>query len=288
MARVGSETGINLEAYGKLTQLAVEPIEKKPIWHYRPGLRVLSAGGYGCSFSCDYCQNWMVSQRDNAPKKELSPNDLVRLALDKGCGGICFTYNEPIVYFEYIMDVAREAKVAGLDLILKTNAYAEQEPWSDLVGVTAAMNIDWKGTNERYREVARADDSVIYDRIREAVRGGCHVEVSIPVYHDSKIDDYKEFSRFASQFPSMPIHLLKLFPANRTTHYPVTSNVLLFRLQKMLRASLSYVYVANVFSDDVSRNTSCASCNSVLVERSGIEPIVRIEGPCCENCPITI
>lgn len=135
MARVGSANGIDLEAYGKLTQLAVEPIEKKPIWHYRPGLRVLSAGGYGCSFSCDYCQNWMVSQRDNAPKKELSPNDLVRLALDKGCGGICFTYNEPIVYFEYVMDVAREAKVAGLDLILKTNAYAEQEPWDDLVGV---------------------------------------------------------------------------------------------------------------------------------------------------------
>lgn len=288
MARVGSETGVKLEAYGKLTQIAVEPIEKKPIWHYRPGLRVLSLGGWGCNFACNYCQNWMVSQRDDAPKKDMSPDDVALLALARGCGGICFTYNEPIVYFEYVMDVARRARSAGLDLILKTNAYAEPAPWKELVDATAAMNIDWKGTNERYRKVARADDGVIFDRIADAVDGGCHVEISVPVYHDSRVEEYSEFLEFCSRFPNVPIHLLKIFPANRTTHYPITSNVMLFRLQRMLRKLVNYVYIANVFSDDVSRNTSCASCNSVLVERTGIEPIVRIEEPCCEGCPITI
>lgn len=289
MVRHGSPDGVVLNAYGKLTQAAVEPIEKKPIWHYRPGLRTLSTGGYGCNFFCDYCQNFMVSQRDRSKDaRPFSPKDLVALAVDKKCPAICFTYNEPTIYYEYLLDIADICKRQNLDVILKTNAYIEQEPWEKLCPAIAAMNIDWKGTNDRYREVAKADDSVIFDRIHDAWALGVHVEVSVPVYHDSKIEEYQNFKDRISQYknPSIPVHLLKIFPANKTGRCPVTSDILLIKLHAFLSKAIEFVYIANVFNEKISRSTICHSCGTKLIEREQADPIIHRETKCCPDCPI--
>jgi pyruvate formate lyase activating enzyme len=109
-ARIG-QSGVKLDAFGKITTAAVEPIEKKPIYHYKPNLKTLSIGGFGCSMFCDFCENWQVSQVNKSDSSEyLSPIDVINLAIKESCGAICFTYNEPIIYFEYLLELFDCAK----------------------------------------------------------------------------------------------------------------------------------------------------------------------------------
>jgi pyruvate formate lyase activating enzyme len=206
-----ADNGVVLEAYGKITHAAIEPIEKKPIYHYKPNLKTLSVGGYGCSMSCSYCQNWMVSQENKLDSSNsLSPSDVCSLASKKSCGAVCFTYNEPIVYFEFIMDLAQQCKEYDLDLILKTNAYANIDVWKRLCSVSAAMNIDWKGSKERYSSFGVPDPSFVVDCIVYAI-DNTHVEVSVPVYYDSKTEEHREFAELMSSFPNINISICICF-----------------------------------------------------------------------------
>jgi len=234
------------------------------------------------------CENWMVSQRDRAhDAKVLSATDVVALAKSKNCEAVCFTYNEPIIYFEFVIDVAKECRKNGLDVILKTNAYAEREPWLELIEYADALNIDWKGTNEQYREVARADDSAFWPRVTECFDAGKHVEVSVPVYFDAKIADFEALREFFGQYPNTPIHLLKIFPANKIMLNPSTPDRVLYRIRDYLLERLNYIYIANVFSDPKLHSTNCKNCNKLLIERESLRSIVHVSTPCCNACPIT-
>jgi len=283
--RSGTDLGVELNSYGLLTHIAVEPIEKKPIWHFNPGMKTLSISGYSCNLSCDYCQNFSISQRDRREdSKYLLPRNVVDLAITNQCGGICFTYNEPTIYFEYIVDVSKMAKESGLSVILKTNAYINQEPWLHLLGFIDALNIDWKGNEERYKNVAKASNIDVFGRILDAIELNKHVEISVPVYHDSKLDEYEEFCKIIDR--KIPIHLLKIFPANKTMLQPVTSDALLSKIKNRLLHHFDYVYIQNVFGDN-SANTICKGCGKILIERKHLKPISYIgDTPCCDECPI--
>lgn len=288
MARSGSDNGVILQAYGSLTGLAVEPIEKKPFYHYCPGMKTLSIGGWGCPLDCGFCANFTVSQKDrSADSKVFSPEELVKIALEKQCDAICFTYNEPIIYFEYVLDVSALCKIHGLKLILKTSGYAETEPWLCLCESADAINIDWKGSTERYRQVARVKPFPIFDRIQEAIKSGVHVEVSVPVYHDSQLNEYEEFRSFLTNVsPSTPVHLLKIVPSYRFDHVSLTSDFLLYRLHSYLSEQLSYVYIANLFgADSKYRDTLCKGCGEVMVERKSLQSKM-LKTDCCDLCPI--
>ena len=277
-----ADNGVMLEAYGKITHAAVEPIEKKPIYHYKPNLKTLSVGGYGCSMSCSYCQNWMVSQENKLDSSQnLSPIDICSLAVKKSCGAVCFTYNEPIVYFEFVMDLAKQCQEHGLDLILKTNAYANLDVWKKLCSVSSAMNIDWKGSKERYSSFGVPDFSPVIDCLVYAI-GNTHVEVSVPVYYDSRIEEHRSFAELMSAFPNTPVHLLKIYPAYKDVGTQVTSDSLLLRIRDLYSAS-KFVYIQNTYYEG-HQNTFCPSCKSLLASRESLLTKFN-KGSCC-GCTI--
>lgn len=286
--RQGSAKGVILSAYGQISNMAVEPIEKKPIFHFKPGMKTLSCSGWSCNLDCNFCQNFGISQNYKPVESVIvSPKDLIKTALDHDCEAICFTYNEPIIYFEYVLDVIKIAKEYGLKTILKTNAYAEREPWRILCKSVDAMNIDWKGTDQRYRETTGVEGLTSLSRLKEALNSNLHVEISVPVYHDSKTEEYDILCQAIKDFSLTPIHLLKLFPAYKTTYVSLTSDYLIKKIHDFMSLSFKYVYVSNVFGKDAKkyRNTVCAACKSLLIERTGLD-IKVIESACCNKCPL--
>lgn len=236
---------IELSEYGKITTISVDPIEKKPFYHYMPGSKTLSFGGFGCSMRCDYCENYEISQKNLSNNSTyFSPSDLCDIADSKNCDILCFTYNEPIIYFEYAIDVSIECKKRNKKFILKTNAYCGEESWKILCEHSDAINIDWKGSRERYKIVTSVDHEFIYDRIKDVVNNNIHLEISVPVYYDSKYDDYNDFMDNVSVIDNnIPIHLLKIFPANKLSYICLTSDVLIKNVYKILKNKMNNVYI---------------------------------------------
>lgn len=280
-ARIGQD-GIILEAYGKITHVAIEPIEKKPIYHYKPNLKTLSVGGYGCSMSCGFCVNWMISQTNKFDSSQnLFPIDVCNLAVSKNCKAVCFTYNEPIIYFEYIMDLAEECKKNGLDLILKTNGYAKMPIWKKLCKVASAINIDWKGNKEQYSNFGIPDSELIKDCIKYAI-DKVHVEISVPVYYNSGLSEHKDFANFMNSYTFVPIHLLKIYPSYKDIGCQVTSEALVYKI-KSLYDSFKYVYVHNIYRETGTglQDTFCHVCGKLAASRSSLITKVYKEF-CCD------
>ena len=281
-----AQDGIFLKAYGKLSQIAIEPIEKKPIYHYRPNLKTLSCSGFSCNMSCDYCQNFMVSQVDKSEESPYtSPQDLVSLAIKKECQAICFTYNEPIIYFEYVMDVGELCKANNLDLIIKTNAFAEPEIWRNLCSVASAMNIDWKGNEERYRIIAKASEAPVLDSIESAI-GKTHIEISVPVYSDATVLEHESFAEFMGRYPFVPIHLLKIYPAYKTLGCSVTSDVILRKIKNLYAQKSEYIYIQNLYEEGL-QDTFCKTCGDKIATRKSLKTEVH-KGSCCNYSIIKI
>lgn len=277
--------GIELRDGGKITTVAVEPIEKKPLYHFFPSSKVLSVGGYGCSMTCDYCQNWKVSQKDrSADAKNLSPSELVKIALGKGCEGICMTYNEPTVYIEYLRELSRETQNANMYFAIKTNAFVNSTPWQEICSLVDAMNIDYKGTDYDYYRISSLTpehrrcimDNIVYAlTLSGFINKKLHVEISIPVYESSRVKETMHSIRemISAYAPSTPVHLLKVFPANRIEHSRSTKNRLLFRSRKYMLEQIKYVYISNLFNNAaiLTRNTICSYCGKIIVERKGFK-----------------
>ncbi|KKN30860.1 hypothetical protein LCGC14_0829850 [marine sediment metagenome] len=145
---------IYLAAYGYLTNIAVEPIEKKPITHFLPGTKTLSIGSFGCSLFCKFCQNSHISQITGFEDSSIfTPNEVVKMAIEKECASVCMTYNEPIIQYEYLLDLAEECHKNDLKFVIKTNAFINKEPWKKICQVVDVFNIDFKGNREKYKTV---------------------------------------------------------------------------------------------------------------------------------------
>lgn len=226
---------ISLSNYGQLTHIAVEPIGKKPIVNFLSKTKTLSVGVCGCNLKCKFCENYYISQCDDFDSGHYSPCYIVDLAKRKNCESICMTYNEPIISFEYLLDIAKECHKQGLKFIIKTNAYINKEPWKEICKVIDAVNIDWKGSKTQYKEVCgvNIDDNLIYDRIKEAYQSNVHVEISIPIHQGIlKEEERVELHRFGSFlinlnsdiYKSIPCHLLKVYPAYKYEKYSTTSD----------------------------------------------------------------
>ena len=279
---------VKLLTYGQVSTVAVEPIEKKPFYHFMPGTKVLSLGSRGCSFRCSYCQNYSISQSPDVALSHFSLEQAVASAIEKKCKGICFTYNEPIPSYEYIIDLARAAHDAGLYFVLSTNGFAEKDVWSEICEVSDAINIDYKGnSSKQYEEVARNKFFPYYHvitRLMEAItQGKTHIEISVPVLWEATVkqfDDFREFVHYYNKF--VPIHLLRVVPSNEMMHAPATPESLLMELREYLMEKLPFVYVGNIFTDEAvkTRHTYCSFCGQVIVERKGFETVLKLNADC--------
>ncbi len=277
------------EGYGEVVSIANDPIEKKPLYHFLPGSYIISTAANGCNLGCLHCQNYQISQLP-CPTRYLSPEGLVEVAKTYASCGVCFTYTEPLIWFEYVVDVAKIARRQGLCVVLVTNGQIEEEPLEELLPLVDAMNIDLKSMDDSfYREVCRGGDLEATKRcIKLAFEAGVHVEVTnlvIPTLNDSKDLIGRLVDFLLSVSPDIPLHFTRFFPHYELAHLPPTPVRTLIEAREMaLSAGMKFVYVGNV-GDEELNSTYCPSCGRLLIKRGYFSPsFVGLEGDRCPRC----
>ena len=246
--------------YGRITSLALDPIEKKPLSRFHPGSRILSAGSFGCNLRCPFCQNYEISWSGQAMRyaekaETLSPEELADLAEQlktRGNIGIAFTYNEPLIGYEFVRDTAKLARERGMKNVLVTNGTADLAVLEELKPYVDAMNVDLKGFTDRYYgEVLGGDRKMVMDFI-EAAAGFCHVELTtliVPGENDTE-EEMRELSAWVSRLrnpdgESIPLHVSRFFPRFHMQDRGPTDVRTVYRLAEVARENLEYVYTGN-------------------------------------------
>lgn len=263
-ARVCTEGEVRPVWYGKISSLALDPIEKKPLARFHPGSLILSAGGLGCNLHCPFCQNHEIAQREGeggfaVPAEAMMPEELAELAAyyrPRGNIGLAFTYNEPLVCWEYVRDTAKLVRERGMLNVMVTNGCAETAVLEELAPYIDAMNIDLKGFTDRYyREVLGGDRQMVMAFIREAVKR-CHVELTtlvVPGENDSE-EEMLRLSEWVAglqdvsggrQGREIPLHISRFFPRHRMAAKSPTDVRKVYSLVKAAEKNLLYVYPGN-------------------------------------------
>ena len=250
--------------YARITSLALDPIEKKPLNRFYPGSRILSVGSFGCNLRCPFCQNSEISWDDQVDRwqksaESLSPKELADIAkecVSRGNIGVAFTYNEPLIGYEYVRDTAKLIHDMGMKNVLVTNGTATKEVYDKLDDYIDAMNIDLKGFNEHYyRDVLKGDLDMVLEMIESAVKR-CHVELTtliIPGENDSE-EEMRQISTWISELKdangntigrNIPLHISRFFPCFHMTDRDATDVSKVYRLADIAREKLKYVYTGN-------------------------------------------
>lgn len=272
--------------FGRVSSLAIDPIEKKPLYHYFPGSVILSAGTIGCNLACEFCQNWEISKGDGAPTRLITPLELAEMAKDAAeqadSIGVAYTYSEPGVWFEFLLETMPLVHEQGLKNVLVTNGFLNPGPWRELLKWTDAANIDLKGfTEEYYRKLCHGRLEPVLENIKSAA-GRIHLELTtliIPGENDTP-DQLRELAKWIGSIdPEIPLHLSRYFP-NYKLSTPATPLETLFRAREIAREYLNYVYLGNV--PDGS-DTCCPECGNLLIERNGYRTRV-LTGERCAGC----
>lgn len=247
--------------YGRVTAIGLDPIEKKPLFQFHPGSYVLSVGSYGCNLRCPFCQNstismeyqdeWVEATGNYYSRYEsIMPNKLVNLALSaksKGNIGIAYTYNEPIIGYEYLWDSALLAREAGLKNILVTNGYCNEKPWQDLIPYIDAINIDVKGFTQDFYHKVGGELEVVMRNV-ESAANVVHVEITclvIPGENDSPQEMLAMSKWLASISPNIPLHISRFFPQYKMNEKPPTSKETIDNLATVAQERLKFVYKGN-------------------------------------------
>ncbi len=263
--------------YGRPISIAVDPIEKKPLFHFLPGTRSLSLATVGCNFTCAFCQNADISQmpRDHGQivGRHLTPRQVVEEALASGCASISYTYTEPTIFYEYARDCAELASVAGLKNVFVTNGYMTAETLADIDGRLHAANVDLKAfSDEFYRTLVGARLKPVLDSIKRMHDMGIWLEVTtllIPGRNDSEEELRKLAEFLVAISPDIPWHVSRFHPSYRLMDVPPTPVTSLeLALRAGHEAGLRYIYAGNVPGHD-SESTLCPDCGEVAIERQG-------------------
>ena len=251
-ARKNQGGSIICDSYGRITAMALDPIEKKPLYHFHPGSKILSVGSYGCNLNCPFCQNCDISMvgNDGVESTALSCDQLVDKAMyyqNVGNIGIAYTYNEPLIGFEFVRDCAILAKQQGLKNIVVTNGYLCEEPLRELLGIVDAFNIDLKGFTEEYYHKLRGDLETVKNTIELAAQA-THVEVTtliVPGENDSEEEMERLSSWIAQIRPDIVLHISRFFPRWKMSDKKATPVGEVYRLAEVARKHLKYVYEGN-------------------------------------------
>jgi|WetSurMetagenome_2_1015567.scaffolds.fasta_scaffold01936_8 pyruvate formate lyase activating enzyme len=270
LARKNTDGVLYSLVYLRPVSAAVDPIEKKPLYHFHPGARIFSTGPNGCTFKCRFCQNCEISQ-EVLNVREVPRAAFVKSILDSGTIGIAYTYSEPFVWFETIMEIGAEMRARGLANVMVTNGFMEPEPLADLLTLVDAMNIDIKSMNPSfYRRVCKGRLEPVLAACA-TVKKKCHLEITnlvIPGENDSE-EDIRRLSDWiaANLGRDTPLHFSRYFPRYQM-HAPPTPKATLLRAYEIARDKLDYVYLGNADAS-VGSDTVCPSCKTMLIQRDG-------------------
>jgi pyruvate formate lyase activating enzyme len=287
------DAGLVTEIYGKLSAIHYDPIEKKPLYHFHPGNIILSVGSIGCNLSCSFCQNCDISQADVSGfpwLKDHSPDDIVQMAAGHpGNLGIAFTYNEPTISFEYMLEVSRMAKGIGMKTAMISNGFINAEPLLELLPFMDAFNIDLKAFREEfYIKQTGGKLAPVLDTLRVLKKAGKHFEITnliIPGLND----DPEVFSEMIDWISNelgvyTVLHLSRYFPHHKLTIDPTPVDTLR-SLFALARSKLPYVYLGNMASYE-GQQTRCTTCGELLINRTGYHTEVRsiAHDTTCKKC----
>lgn len=284
--------------YGKPITVHVDPIEKKPFYHFLPATRVYSLATVGCNLSCKFCQNWDISQRfpEDVEPMEKSPQQVVQEALDADAESIAFTYNEPTVWYEYMYDIAKLAQENGLRTTLVSSGYINPEPFKELLEVLDAARIDLKGFNEKYyNEIVGGKLEPVLESIKVAHQSGTWLELInliVPGYNDSE-EEIRAMCQWIKDNLSedVPLHFLRFHPDYKMKNLPSTPIETLKKAREIAQeAGLNYVYVGNVPEYTEGNTTFCPDNGEPLIVRKGffIEENKVNENGQSPTCPTKI
>ena len=275
--------------YGKVSAINIDPIEKKPLYHFLPTTKSLSFGTVGCNFKCSFCQNWGISQEKNvkANSKSISPQELVKLALYHECKSISYTYNEPTIFWPFAKDVAYLAKKNGLKNVFVTNGFESKEVVQEMAGLIDGANVDLKSfQSDYYKTELGGRLEVVLENIKTMKELGIWVEVTTLIVptKNSSLGELREIAKFiASQDRFIPWHLSAFHPDFKEQNLPRTSLDMLLNAYNIAKEEgLEYVYLGNIgFEND----TLCPKCGEVLIQRRGFEAkVVGLDGARCKKC----
>jgi len=272
----------------------MDPVEKKPLFHFLPGTKILSVATVGCNLHCKNCQNWEISQANpeegNVPAYNCPPEKLIAEANKYQCPSLAYTYTDPIVYYEYTYDSAKLAHETGIRNVLVTAGYVNEEPWKKLLQHIDAANIDLKAiTEDFYREICSATLKPVQNALILARASEIIVEVTnlvIPTLNDEP-EQLRELSRWIKMNlgADTPLHFSGFYPRYQMRNLPATSLRTLEKARKIaMDEGLNYVYIGNVASKE-GQNTYCPGCKKLLIERSGYTILKnRLRFGRCPDC----
>lgn len=282
--RENTEGTMTLPYYGRISAITLDPVMKKPLYHFYPGSMLLSIGFLGCSFRCPFCQNWSISQDTRQETRSIKPEEVVEQAVKSKAKGIAYTYSEPVVHIEYMLETAELASREGLSNVLVTNGHINKEPALDLLPLIDAANIDLKSFSESYYskviggslEAVKEFIALAYDK--------CSLEVTtliVPGDNDSETEIKALVEFLSSLSPEIPYHMSRYHPAYKYDREAGDINAMT-RLKNIAREKLDYVYLGNMLHDN---NTYCPGCGTILAERSGSQTrITQLSNGKCDNC----
>ncbi len=262
--------------YGKPVAINIDPIEKKPLFHFLTGTGTFSIGCAGCNLSCIFCQNWTISQSspEDIPFQPMSPEEVVQKTINSGSDSVSFTYNEPLIFYEMVLDTAKLAKEKGLKTVLVTNGYINPEPLKELVPYIDAANIDLKGfSDEFYKKYTGTTLQPVLEAIKIFKKAGVHIEITnllIPGAND-KPEDIRDLVKWVKENTGTdtPIHFSRFFPAYKMSNTPPTPvETIKMAREIALKEGMKYVYTGNLRSEE-GEATVCPKCGKKVIKRTG-------------------
>jgi pyruvate formate lyase activating enzyme len=273
--------------YGEVTAVSMDPIEKKPLYHFYPGSDILSIGTKGCNFKCLFCQNYHISQDMNAKSEYYSPEEIVKVAIERRSIGIAYTYSEPFIWYEYVMDCSMLARENNLKNVFVTNGFINPDPLNDILRYADAVNIDLKTfRDETYRKISKGKLSNVLDTIKTAA-SKCHVELTTLIVTgiNDEIKEMKDIIDFIySVNPDMPWHISRYYPSYKY-NAPATDINFILRVYEEARKKLNFVYCGNVASSYGGSDTICPKCKTAVISRNGYDiSINSLKNGKCSKC----
>jgi pyruvate formate lyase activating enzyme len=279
-------------AYGNPCSVNIDPVEKKPLYHFYPGSRAYSIATAGCNLVCLNCQNWTISQTspDKTRNYDLPPEDVVKDCINNNCKSIAYTYSEPVTFYEYVFETARIAKRSGIKNIMKSNGYINPEPLRNLCSVIDAANIDLKAfTESTYLKLTGGKLQPVLDSLKVYLDMGVWLEITnlvVPAWSDN-LKEIRDMCRWLNNngFSKTPLHLSRFYPLHKLEQLPPTPVETLNEAAKIAKEEgIRYVYTGNVPGNELS-NTICPECKTTLISRNGFRVTSNlIRNGNCSKC----
>ncbi len=300
--RVRANFGGKLKAttYEMVASLNVDPIEKKPLFHFYPGSSAFSIGAPGCNLACEFCQNWEISQLSKADitdaekmekhimriSSRLTSSEAVERAREDNCISIAYTYTEPFIWYEYVLETAKLAKNKGLKNVLVTNGFVQESPLKEILPYIDAMNIDVKAYDEKfYKKNCKGRLEPVLRTVEMSHDAHVWLEVTnliIPTLNDSPDEIKKLVDWLAAVDKNIPLHFSRYYPAYKLAIEPTPESTL-ERAKRIADEKLNYVYLGNVHGKEV--DTRCPKCGAIAIRRVDFSVLsCNLDGDKCKNC----